>query len=110
MNQEQTIHVAMINSYNVLMGVASLDEVLDSGLAVFSHYPDDDIRLESIETMILYFQEVEMFEHCSVLLKYVKENFNDDGSRKEILCECELPTIVDYKPIMRCGKCKRVIR
>lgn len=110
MNQDQTIHVAMINSYNVLTGIATLDEVLDSGLAVFSHYPDDEIQLESIETMILYFQHIEMFEHCATLLKYVKENFNQDGTRKELLCECELPTITEYKTVMRCGKCKRVIR
>jgi hypothetical protein len=110
MNQQQTIHVAMINSFNVLVGNVTLDDVLDSNLAVFSHYPDDEIELDNIETMILYFQEVEMFEHCSMLLKYIKDNFNNDGSRKELLCECEYPDISEYTRVIKCGRCRRTIR
>lgn len=110
MNTEQTVHIAMINSFNVLMGKASVNEILDSGIGVFTHIPNDDIDLDLINIMIDYFEDVEMFEHCAMLTNYIGENFNPDGTPKQKLCECALPTIKEYKKNVKCAKCNKAIR
>jgi hypothetical protein len=109
MNTQQTIHLAMINSYNVILGHATVDEVLEAGIGVFTHIPDEDIDLEVVQVMLLYFQEVEMYEHCSSLVDYIKDNWNEDGTRKMIYCECDYPSFDKYEAEIKCNKCNKPI-
>lgn len=110
MNKEQSIHVGMINSYNLLMERATFDEILTAGLGVFAHIPDEDIDYKNVELIILYFQELQMFEHCAHLKKYLEENYNKDGSFKVEECECYLPEIVQYTNKMKCANCNKRLR
>lgn len=105
MNREQSLHVGMINSYNLLTEKASFRDIVDSGVGVFAHMPDEDIVKENVEFIIYYFQELQMFEYCAELNLFVKENFNKDGSRKDIDCKCELPDISIYKVTAKCERC-----
>lgn len=101
----------MINSYNVITETFSVDEIMDSGVPLFSHIPDEDISLETINFIMYYFQAQEMYEHCTMLKEYVSKNFNTDGTSKEKMCECECPEISEYTKKMRCSKCnKRLTR
>lgn len=99
-------HVAMINSYNVLVKKTSIDKIIKSGIGVFSHIPDEEPSLEAIEFMIFYFKEIEMYENCAGLQKYIDKNYNEDGSFKEEQCECEYPEIDEYIPKVKCFLCK----
>ena len=110
MTQNQMIHVGMINSYNILMGKANIDEVLDSGLNFIAYPLDEELRVEYIDFMVIYFESIEMFEHCADLTAFVKKNFGADGTLKEKECRCNLPQITEYSPLMYCGKCKKRLK
>lgn len=110
MNKQQTIHVGMINSYNILMGTVTIDAVVQSGLGLFAHVPDEEPTLDNIEHMIMYFQDQDMYEHCAELVKYIEENFEENGKLKGEECECRYPEIKEYKMKMRCAACNKRIR
>lgn len=105
MRQNQAVHIGMVNSYNVLVNDANLEQIVMSGIGFFAHSRDEEDALESIEFMIRYFQDVEMYEKCAKLQQYIAENFNEDGTYKEIMCGCEMPEIEQYSPIPKCSIC-----
>lgn len=99
----------MINSYNVISGKVSINEIIQSGIGLFSHRPGSDDEYEAIQFMILYFTKLEMYEKCSVLKKYIEDTFNEDGSHKEIFCNCDMPDIHSYIPKVTCSICNKTI-
>jgi hypothetical protein len=110
MTRQQALHIGMINSFNVITGAATIEEVVNSGIGILAHVPDDD-EVEHIGLMVYYFQEHEMYEYCGILKKYLKDTYNEDGSRKELECECEYPRIGEYVRKMKCLECdKSLIR
>lgn len=110
MTKEQSIHVGMLNSYNLIMEKATLEQIAACGIAIFAHSPDEDIDIDNLKFIILYFQTLEMFEHCAELKYYMNENFNSDGSLKEDDCECSYPDLREYNQKVKCHKCKKRIR
>lgn len=110
MKDKQLIHISMLNSYNVLVGNASIEDIVSSGIGVFSHSIYEEDALESIEFMIFYFEENEMYDKCAKLKKYIEENFNEDGTFKREFCDCELPEIKTYTMNVKCEICKKSIQ
>lgn len=110
MNKMQSLHVGMINSYNVIMGNITIEQVLQSGIGVFAHVPDTEPDLESIELMVMYFKDQEMYEKCSDLVKYMEENFDASGKPRGEECDCYQPTITEYTKKMACSKCNKRLR
>lgn len=111
MTESQRIHIAMINSYNVITETFTFDEIMDSGVPMFSHIPDEEVSIEAINFIIYYFQQQEMYEHCVALTEYMDKNFNKDGTSKIESCDCECPEISEYTKKMKCAKCdKRLIK
>lgn len=101
----------MLNSYNIIVGKATVDEILNSGIPMFAHVPNEDITAEALEFLIHYFESYDMFERCANLKEFYNENFNEDGSPKDVLCNCELPEVDEYIEKVRCYKCnKKLIR
>lgn len=107
MTEQQAVHVGMINSYNVLMGNISVEFLLDINLGVFSHDFSRDPRKETIENIIKYFEECEMFIECFELSGYIRDNFDEKGRYIRRLCECEKPVIKEYSYDTKCDTCKR---
>ncbi len=110
MTNEQMIHISMINSYNVITNKATVEEVTNSGIGIFCHSPEEQDGMDSIEFMIKYFKNLEMYERCADLKEYIKNTFNSDGTYKEPLCECSYPEIESYTPIVKCSKCSLNIK
>jgi hypothetical protein len=110
MNKQQALHVGMINSFNLITGRTTLDEVVHSGIGVFAHVPDEEVDMENIKLIIIYFQDRDMFEHCIELVDYLNENFNKDGTSKEEDCSCEFPEIKTYSSKMKCSTCNKRLR
>lgn len=105
MREAQMIHLGMVNSYNVLTEVATVEDVVNSGIGVFAHSLNERDALESIEFMILYFKGLEMYERCNKLKWYIEETFDEDGKYKEPFCQCELPEVLEYTPKVKCATC-----
>jgi len=110
MNKQQTMHVGMMNSYNLIMDKVSIDTVVQSGIGVFAHIPDAEPELNDIQMMIIYFQDHDMYEICSDLVSYIEQNYNDNGCLKGSECDCDYPNIKEYARRMRCGVCNKRIR
>lgn len=109
MTNSQILHIGMINSYNLLLGKASFEEVMTSGVGYLAHIPDE-IDASNLETMIHYFEELEMFEHCLDLKMLFLEHFHPDGTPRELDCLCDQPLIEKYTPHMRCARCNNRLR
>ena len=110
MNNTQMVHIGMINSYNVLMGKASVEDVVNSGIGMFANSPDEETAMKSIEFMIYYFEKHEMYEKCTELNKYINKTFNKDGSYKENCCECDMPDIQEYSSKIKCSTCNLTLK
>lgn len=110
MRQSQIVHISMINSYNVLINKVNIEHIVLSGLPFFSHAKDEEDAKLSIEFMITYFQDIEMYEKCSELKKYIEETFDNDGNYKEALCSCEYPDIKTYVANPKCSVCGSIIK
>ena len=105
MKEVQMIHLGMVNSYNVLTEVATVEDVVNSGIGVFAHSLKERDALESIEFMILYFKGLEMYERCAKLKAYIEDTFDEDGKYKEQFCQCELPEVLEYTSKVKCATC-----
>jgi hypothetical protein len=108
MNTKQTIHIAMINSFNVITGRATIDEILRAGMGIFTYLPDEDVEKKHLTEMIRYFADREMYEHCSELKDFCEQHFPDD-IKSDAHCRCELPEIKRYAKMMKCSKCKKLL-
>lgn len=105
MKESQVVHLGMINSYNVLVNKVSVDEIIMSGIGAFAHSPEERDAKQSVEFMIKYFQDIEMYEKCSALQKYIEETFDENGKYKEPFCDCEYPDIKEYSKTPNCSVC-----
>lgn len=104
------IHIGMLNSFNVITGKATYDDVLNAGIGYFAHDPNE-YGAETLEMMIVYFSELDMFEYCAELKAIFDEEYNPDGSIKEEQCECYYPVIKEYGRKIKCFDCeKRIMR
>lgn len=109
MTSTQIVHVGMVNSYNIITGKASLEEVMMSGIGYLAH-PPDELDSGHLEMIIMYFEEVEMYEICHELRRVFNENYHPDGTPKDLECLCDLPLIESYSRTMRCGHCNNRLR
>jgi hypothetical protein len=109
MTSTQIVHVGMLNSYNIITGKASLEEVMLSGIGYLAHSPDE-LDADRLDAIIYYFEEVEMYEKCRELRTIFEENYHPDGTPKELECLCDYPIINKYSITMRCGSCNHRLR
>jgi len=110
MNIKQKLHLAMINSYNILTKRTTLDDVLESEINILAHIPEESSLKEVYDMLIDYFKDIEMYEKCSELIEMRSELFNEDGTPKMIVCECNYPEFDSYEGQIKCNKCKKQIK
>jgi len=105
MTEGQLVHLGMVNSYNVLVGNATLEEIISAKIGVFSHSLEESDAKKSIELMIFYFKEIEMYEYCAGLQDYIEDVFDNEGLYKKNYCGCTYPQIEKYVNRIKCKKC-----
>jgi hypothetical protein len=67
------INTGIINSYELIMGEKTIDEIVErSKMPIFFIPPDEDYDNDDLDTMIEYFVSTEEYEKCSVLTKLKK--------------------------------------
>lgn len=79
MEDSEILDICMENSYDLIMGKKSLDEILDSSEVPYILWNViDEMDLKSsifndvIDLMIKYYEDIEEYEKCSELLKFKK--------------------------------------
>lgn len=105
MTELQLVHISMVNSYNVLVLNVSMEQIIYSKVGIFSHSIDEIDAKKSIEFMIFYFKEIEMYEYCAELQKYIDDVFDDEGMYNTKVCVCEYPKIDNYTNRIKCKTC-----
>ncbi len=72
MTDEEIVHVAMLNSYDVLVKKDDVDLFLETDESYFAHDISTLITNDELADMISYWQELEEYERCSELIKLMK--------------------------------------
>ena len=83
MTEQQKIHIAMINSYNVIVGNVDIDDVLDSNVSLFSHDFEEELQYDNMVFILKYFEQIEMFDKCIILSAFIDKTFDKTGKHKE---------------------------
>lgn len=110
MTEQQKIHIAMMNSYNVLTGRVNIEAIFNSNIPMFSHTIDEEPNLNNLMFIVKYFEQVEMFEECLNLKIYIDGIFDDEGNLKGELCSCPYPNITEYSFKTKCKICNLNLR
>jgi len=79
MEDHEILDVCMENSYDLIMGKKSLDEILDSSevpYILWNVVNEKDLKSsifnDILDLMIKYYEDLEIYERCSELLKFKK--------------------------------------
>jgi len=110
MTEQQKIHIAMMNSYNVLTGKCSIEDIFNSDVPMFSHVIDDEPNQDNVLFIIKYFEKIDMFEQCLELKQYITDTFDDEGNITTKICPCPYPEITEYSFNTKCNICKQKLR
>jgi hypothetical protein len=110
MKKKQDVHIGMINSFNVITGRATVEQIVSAGLGVFAHNPNGNSEKKNIEFILFYFRELEMYERCKEINDYINETYNEDGSFKVQFCDCDHPDIKEYTAKPKCCICNLEIK
>ena len=110
MTEQQKIHIAMINSFNVILEKATIDDVLDSNLALFSHEFEEELEYDNLIFILKYFEDIEMFDKCSEFKAFIDRTFDNKGQHREKACSCPYPDIKFYEPKIKCSACNMKIK
>ena len=71
---DKFIEHGIINSYNIIVGEKTMEEIVDKAkLPIFFISPDEDYDNDDLDTMIDYFITTEEYEKCAVLTKLKKQ-------------------------------------
>lgn len=110
MTKTQLVHVAMLNSYNVITGKEDEHIIMETTIPVFAHVPNEEIQEKNLSSIINYFEHLEMFEECKELKDEYDLRFDSMKRAKLDTCKCEYPTILKYNwEQTRCGICKKLL-
>lgn len=71
---DENIHLAFINSFAVIIRNKDAKELIGADAGWFIHNPKYDATIEEVETMLDYFVQIEDYEKCSEIKKYIDAN------------------------------------
>jgi len=109
MTDKQLLHIAMENSYNIVTGATTLEDILNTDMIIFCHHPEEPIDYPNLSLMIIYYEKIEHYEKCQKLKEIVDNLFIQNSSIDPNECKCDLPSIKKYATPMVCGSCKKVL-
>jgi hypothetical protein len=71
---EQTLHYAMVNSFNIIILGYDWEEIIDGRYPYFAHNIAKRVpNKKEINNILKYFIEVEDYEKCIAIKTYIKE-------------------------------------
>lgn len=88
--EDLMVKTAFNNSFNVITNRTTFNKILDgktiSGAsAVMAHNPDEDMPIESLENMIMFFSESEEYEKCAEIKDIIDMKENIDQICSELI-------------------------
>ena len=73
MSIEDNIDIAFRNSYDVIINDEDATLLITKDTGYFIHHPAQPITINILEDMRDYFSEVEEYEKCIKILKYIND-------------------------------------
>lgn len=107
MIEEKKIHIAMVNSFNVITKRVSVGKVLYSDIPLFAHDFHNGADAETLKAIIAYFEVNEMFERCAELKDLLTKMNGNSIADSGISCQCKFPELKTYSNKTKCAKCKK---
>lgn len=74
MNLEEYVDVAHRNSYEVIINNMEAKDLVVSDDGYFIHHPAEPITKDILEALKEYFTDVEEYEKCIKIMKYINEH------------------------------------
>lgn len=68
-----SIHQAMTNTYNILMGYRTLKDLVLKNEGYFIFNPEEPVSLKTLETLLNYFADEEEYDKCIEIKKLIKD-------------------------------------
>ena len=76
MNLEEYVDVAHRNSYDVIINNKDAKNLIIKDDGEFIHHPAEPVTKDVLEDLKMYFSEMEEFEKCIEIMKYIDENID----------------------------------
>ena len=76
MNLEEYVDVAHRNSYDVIINNKDAKNLIIKDYGYFIHHPAEPVTKDVLEDLKMYFSEMEEFEKCIEIMKYIDENID----------------------------------
>jgi hypothetical protein len=109
MTDAKKVHIAVINSFNVITKRATVSKILSSDVPVFAHDVLNGLDRRSMNLIIKHLEKVEMFEKCAELKKIRVPAPKKVSQIYDDICECSFPDIRIYSKKTKCETCKKQV-
>ena len=73
MSIEDNIDIAFRNSYDVIINDEDATQLITKDSGYFIHHPAKPITINILKNMTDYFSEIEEYEKCIKILKYIND-------------------------------------
>lgn len=70
MKEYEELHIAMLNTYDILVEDATVEDIMVTTDNFMIFDPTEGINEKVCDTLISYFEDLEEYEKCSKILKY----------------------------------------
>jgi len=70
---DEELHWAMYNSYDIIVNNLDFEDIIITDVEYFIHDITDTVTVNVIDTLIVYFEDIEEYEKCSELVRVRKK-------------------------------------
>tara|TARA_R100000935_G_scaffold21319_1_gene39736 strand:+ start:293 stop:556 length:264 start_codon:yes stop_codon:yes gene_type:complete len=70
---DEELHWAMYNSYDIIVNNLDFEDIIITDAEYFIHDITDRVTVNVIDTLIVYFEDIEEYEKCSELVRVRKK-------------------------------------
>ena len=78
---ELELHVAFLNSYDVIINGIPPEVITNTDVGVFIHNPSLPARTRDVEDLLKYFEETEDYDKCIKIKSYLNEKTNSSRTK-----------------------------
>tara|TARA_R110000803_G_scaffold48837_1_gene101444 strand:- start:1185 stop:1409 length:225 start_codon:yes stop_codon:yes gene_type:complete len=72
MTEIQELHIAMLNTYDVLAENLTVEDVMVTTNSFMLFNPTEGIKSDTCDTLLEHFEDLEEYEKCQKILDYQK--------------------------------------
>jgi len=75
LSDDEELHMAYLNSYDVIVMGADIKSIIDSDIYMFVHDPSYPYEKEDVLLLLKYFEDIEDYERCIIIKDFYDESY-----------------------------------